>query len=226
MAQATLLQPMPSSSVITCKAPTPKCERHYIHIAALKHLGPQSLHNLFSAKGEQGLGSRRSSQSQIVRASLGGDGDVDLNGDSIAEDFYSVLGLVRTLKLLCPWNLFWSQLRVLIKSGCNFTRSHDFSAGLGWERAFNWHRSVKWPRSLFNTFSMLTGLIFVHTKYWVTLSIEHVFVGQSVEWAGSSEHSFSGPLYPISKGREHEVVRALETHPEALLPWNLKLTFV
>lgn len=108
MAQATLLQPMPSSSVITCKAPTPKCERHYIHIAALKHLGPQSrLHNLFSAKGEQGLGSsRRSSQNQIVRASLGGDGDVDLNGDSIAEDFYSVLGLVRTLKLLFPRNLF------------------------------------------------------------------------------------------------------------------------
>lgn len=99
MAQATLLQPMPSSSVITCKAPTPKCERHYIHIAALKHLGPQSLHNLFSAKGEQGLGSRRSSQSQVVRASLGGDGDVDLQGDSIAEDFYSVLGLVTSCSL-------------------------------------------------------------------------------------------------------------------------------
>ena len=41
-----------------------------------------------------------------MRASLGGDGDVDLNGDSIAEDFYSVLGLVRTLKLLFPRNFF------------------------------------------------------------------------------------------------------------------------
>ena len=58
------------------------------------------------------------------------------------------------------------------------------------------------------------------------MSIQHVFVGQSVKWAGSSEQSFSGPLYTIFKGREHEVVRALETHPEALLPWNLKLTCV
>ena len=58
------------------------------------------------------------------------------------------------------------------------------------------------------------------------MPIQHVFVGQSVEWAGLSEQSFSEPLHTLSKGREHEVVRALETHPEALLPWNLKLTFV
>lgn len=34
-----------------------------------------------------------------MRASLGGDGDVDLQGDSIAEDFYSVLGLVTSCSL-------------------------------------------------------------------------------------------------------------------------------
>ena len=30
----------------------------------------------------------------------------------------------------------------------------------------------------------------------------------------------SGPLYTMTKGRDHEIVRALDTHPKAV-PWNI-----
>jgi hypothetical protein len=36
-----------------------------------------------------------------VRARIGGDGDIDLYGETIADDFYSVLGLVLSPRLCC-----------------------------------------------------------------------------------------------------------------------------
>jgi hypothetical protein len=56
-------------------------------------LRPQSVRALFRINDAP----KNTSASFTARARLGGDGDVDFNGDPVAEDFYSVLGLVRKL---------------------------------------------------------------------------------------------------------------------------------
>lgn len=64
-----------------------------MHVASPSRLRPQSVRDLFRMKGTPAC-----RKSMAARARLGGDVDVDLNGEAIGEDFYSVLGLVRDLK--------------------------------------------------------------------------------------------------------------------------------
>jgi hypothetical protein len=42
-----------------------------------------------------------------VRARIGGNGDIDLYGETIADDFYSVLGLVLSPRLCCSRDLIF-----------------------------------------------------------------------------------------------------------------------
>lgn len=59
------------------------------HVGLPSRFKSQGVRHLFGIKDEP-----LCRKSVETRARLGGDGDVDLNGEAIAEDFYSVLGLV------------------------------------------------------------------------------------------------------------------------------------
>ncbi|KAG0585150.1 hypothetical protein KC19_3G262100 [Ceratodon purpureus] len=85
--QATL--PLTSASRIPTQ--TPEVTLIGNSRACSARLRPQSIRNLFRIK--EAPACKKTISCFAARARLGGDGDVDLNGDPVAEDFYSVLGL-------------------------------------------------------------------------------------------------------------------------------------
>ena len=98
--QATL--PLTSASRIPTQ--TPEVTLIGNSRACSARLRPQSIRNLFRIK--EAPACKKTISCFAARARLGGDGDVDLNGDPVAEDFYSVLGLVYALKNQRTQDLF------------------------------------------------------------------------------------------------------------------------
>ena len=81
--QATL--PLPSVSRVPAQASPKACSK----VASPSRLRPRSVRDLFRMKSTPAC-----RKTMEARARLGGDVDVNFNGDATGEDFYSVLGLV------------------------------------------------------------------------------------------------------------------------------------
>ena len=97
------------SSACVCRLPAllPVCsksrkssKRFCLRAACSTQLGPRSFRETFRTNSTPLC--RKVVRRWETCAWLGGDGDLNLNEDAIAEDFYSVLGLVSLGRYMCP----------------------------------------------------------------------------------------------------------------------------
>lgn len=94
MAACRAMLPLPSAS--TALAQTQEVTKRGSARVCSVRLRPQSVRDLSCIKGAPAC--KNAIRSFGARARMGGDGNVDLSSDPVAEDFYSVLGLVCDLE--------------------------------------------------------------------------------------------------------------------------------